>query len=102
MNTVCANEESLVGCPIMNTLPDDVLSEIFQCLQNDHATLYNLVLVARTFCRLALPILWRRPFWIPSDHIVDAILRPNNLYTCIWCIQHLDFSNLLESAALKI
>jgi len=80
----------------MNTLPDDVLSENFPCL---HATLYTLV---RTFCRIALPILWRRPFWIPSNHVVDAILRPNNRYTWIWCIQHLDFSNLLESAALKI
>lgn len=41
-------------------LPDECLLEIFKYI--DEKSLYSLLLVNRTWCRISIPLLWRKPF----------------------------------------
>ncbi|GBB89776.1 hypothetical protein RclHR1_16590002 [Rhizophagus clarus] len=43
----------------------ELTNEIIQYLRNDFSTLYSCILVNRSWCRLAIPLLWENPF---SDH----------------------------------
>ncbi|RIA93858.1 hypothetical protein C1645_803827 [Glomus cerebriforme] len=45
-----------------SVVPLDCLQEIFQYLENDMKTLYSCMLVNRTWCRINIALLWRRPF----------------------------------------
>ncbi|CAG8490385.1 1411_t:CDS:1 [Funneliformis caledonium] len=45
-----------------SALPSDCLREIFQYFVNDMTSLYCCMLVNRTWCRIIIPLLWRRPF----------------------------------------
>ncbi|RGB32471.1 hypothetical protein C1646_762837 [Rhizophagus diaphanus] len=38
--------------------------EIIKYFRNDHSTLHSCILVNRTWCRLAIPLLWENPFSI--------------------------------------
>ncbi|CAG8447042.1 4287_t:CDS:1 [Funneliformis caledonium] len=40
----------------------ETLRPILEYLNNDKKTLYSCILVNRTWCRIAVPILWRAPF----------------------------------------
>src|SRR5438445_7184253 len=43
-------------------LPPEILEEIFENLQDDKMTLHSCILVSRSWCIVAIPILWRKPF----------------------------------------
>lgn len=45
-----------------STVPLDCLQEIFQYLENDIKSLYHCMFVNRTWCRIIISLLWRRPF----------------------------------------
>ncbi|GBC00743.1 hypothetical protein RclHR1_03960017 [Rhizophagus clarus] len=45
-----------------SAVPLDCLQEIFQYLENDMKSLYRCMLVNRTWCRINIALLWRRPF----------------------------------------
>src|SRR4051812_13060810 len=45
-----------------SAVPLDCLQEIFQYLENDMTSLYRCTLVNRTWCRINIALLWRRPF----------------------------------------
>ncbi|CAG8681955.1 30380_t:CDS:1, partial [Racocetra persica] len=47
-------------------LPDDIIYDILPHLHDDMRTLYRCLLVNRLWCRITVPILWRRPFTISS------------------------------------
>lgn len=44
------------------SLTPDCFAEILVHLQDDKSTLYNCLLLNRLFCRLVIPLLWKRPF----------------------------------------
>lgn len=45
-----------------SAVPLDCLQEIFQYLENDIKSLYRCMFVNRTWCRIIIALLWRRPF----------------------------------------
>src|SRR3954452_20451456 len=45
----------------MSKLNKDVLLLIFEGLQNDRFSIYSCLLVNRTWCDTAVPILWKNP-----------------------------------------
>ncbi|RIA84512.1 hypothetical protein C1645_413003 [Glomus cerebriforme] len=46
----------------MSKLNKDILFLIFEELHNDKTSLHSLILVNRTWCEVAIPILWRDPW----------------------------------------
>ncbi|CAG8649378.1 13173_t:CDS:2 [Rhizophagus irregularis] len=47
---------------IMQKLPSNCFEEILDSMDNDRNTLFSCALVNRHWCRLSIPLLWRRPF----------------------------------------
>ncbi|GBB94510.1 hypothetical protein RclHR1_02370010 [Rhizophagus clarus] len=47
---------------IMQKLPSNCFEEIFESMDNDRNSLFSCALVNRHWCRLSIPLLWRRPF----------------------------------------
>ncbi|CAG8547741.1 10782_t:CDS:1 [Acaulospora colombiana] len=101
-------------------LPNECLQEIFSSLEGDFFTLHSATLVSRTWCKNAMPILWREPLrrdpqrtnlyrivpiflsFLPPE--IKEELQMDN--TCIVklpkhsfyypsFIRHLDFNNLI-------
>ncbi|CAG8464243.1 6546_t:CDS:1 [Ambispora gerdemannii] len=69
----------------MNSLlPPETLYEIFKHISHDTSTLFKCLLIDRTFCRFAIPYLWRQPFKRPLkeqkfDHsLVETIILSLN------------------------
>src|SRR6266542_57890 len=54
------------------SLNKDVLFLIFKELQNDSKSLYSCLLVNRTWCKIAVPILWKKPLKAKST-LFDVI-----------------------------
>ncbi|RHZ88524.1 hypothetical protein Glove_22g20 [Diversispora epigaea] len=73
----------------------ECLEEIFEHLKNDRATLYSCIFVNRLFCRLAIPLLWRRPFEYPNKY------RFRLIRTLISCLDDNQKKLLLEKG-LKV
>ncbi|CAG8506990.1 2496_t:CDS:1 [Acaulospora morrowiae] len=42
-------------------LPSDILTEIFENLEDENVTLFSCLLVKRSWCEAIVPILWRNP-----------------------------------------
>src|SRR3954471_6464562 len=47
---------------MFKNLSDDVLRIIIIELRNEQGSLYSCILVNRSWCRIAMPILWQNPF----------------------------------------
>ncbi|KAF0424713.1 hypothetical protein F8M41_006462 [Gigaspora margarita] len=46
---------------VITRLSNEVLFEIFKCLNSYYKTLFSCLLVNRKWCRIIVPILWRAP-----------------------------------------
>ncbi|GBC34066.1 uncharacterized protein OCT59_019056 [Rhizophagus irregularis] len=46
----------------------ELIYEIIKYFQNDYSTLYSCILVNKLWCRLAIPLLWKDPFSIPTKN----------------------------------
>lgn len=46
----------------MQKLPSNCFEEILESMDNDRNSLFSCALVNRHWCRLTIPLLWRRPF----------------------------------------
>ncbi|PKK59061.1 hypothetical protein RhiirC2_795374 [Rhizophagus irregularis] len=46
----------------MSQLSEDILYLVFKVLKDDKKTLYSCLLTNRTWCRIAVPILWKNPW----------------------------------------
>src|SRR6266498_3523158 len=57
----------------------ELTNEIIQHFRHDYKTLHSCILVNRSWCRLAIPLLWEDPFSIPTGnyHFIKNYL--NNL-----------------------
>ncbi|CAG8757479.1 41788_t:CDS:10, partial [Gigaspora margarita] len=51
----------------------DCYLEIIKNFEYDHQTLYNCLLVNRTFCLITLPLLWADPLYNISEHSINII-----------------------------
>ncbi|PKY24222.1 hypothetical protein RhiirB3_438701 [Rhizophagus irregularis] len=59
----------------------ELTSKIMQNFQEDFSTLHSCVLVSRSWCRLAIPLLWEDPFYkyLPKNyHFIDIYLDKLN------------------------
>jgi hypothetical protein len=59
----------------------ELTNEIIQYFQNDLSTLYSCILVNRTWCRLAIPLLWEDPFsseFPKNYHFIEIYLDKLN------------------------
>ncbi|CAI2188795.1 11098_t:CDS:1 [Funneliformis geosporum] len=57
--------------------PPEILEEIFENLDHDKTALHSSLLVNRSWCRNAVPILWRQPFRLlnkPSVKLVQTYI----------------------------
>ncbi|CAG8439783.1 2565_t:CDS:1 [Acaulospora morrowiae] len=57
-------------------LPNECLQEIFNSLDKDLYTLHSAILVSRTWCENAIPILWRRPLRYNSQRTKLYLIVP--------------------------
>ncbi|CAG8487047.1 15901_t:CDS:2 [Acaulospora morrowiae] len=73
----------------------ECLEEILEHLKNDRSTLYSCIFVNRLFCRLAIPLLWRRPFEYPNKY------RFRLIRTYISCLDD-DQKKILLDNGLKV
>ncbi|CAG8726876.1 17174_t:CDS:1, partial [Acaulospora morrowiae] len=77
--------------PASPRLNDDLIIEIIQLLQDDVTSIYKCLLCCRGWCRLFVPVLWRRPF--------SKIGTPSNykllLRTYIMCFNEEELANLI-------
>ncbi|PKY30751.1 hypothetical protein RhiirB3_447993 [Rhizophagus irregularis] len=46
----------------MSQLSEDILYLVFKVMKDDKKTLYSCLLTNRTWCRIAVPILWKNPW----------------------------------------
>src|SRR5437764_9509140 len=59
-----ANLQTMACSKLFSECLPEISTNIIQNLRNDFNTLYNLALVNRFWCRLAIPLLWEDPFSI--------------------------------------
>src|SRR4051812_48103007 len=62
-------------------LPYDVLADILDFLRDDKKTLYDCLFADRTFCQLAVPLLWSRPF--EKENTKKQYVIINTLISCL-------------------
>src|SRR5947207_10138096 len=59
-------------------IPFECLEQVFIHLLHNKSTLFNCLLVNRSWCRQVVPILWSRPFsrlrWKPSSQLVQTYI----------------------------
>ena len=53
---------------------DDCVLEILPHLINDHSSSYNCTQVNRTWCQLAIPLLWKDPFKSKKPKIIQTLI----------------------------
>src|SRR5271170_1216776 len=70
-------------------LLSETLRPILEHLRNDTKTLHECIFVNRTWCRIAIPILWRAPF---KSWLVE---QPSLITTLIGCLDDAPKSKLL-------
>ncbi|RGB28725.1 hypothetical protein C1646_767488 [Rhizophagus diaphanus] len=51
----------------MSQLSEDILYLVFKVLKDDKKTLYSCLLTNRTWCRIAVPILWKNPWKLKNS-----------------------------------
>ncbi|CAB5200545.1 unnamed protein product [Rhizophagus irregularis] len=56
-----------MSCSKLINLPE-LTYEVIKYFQNDYSTLHSCVLVNRSWCRLAIPLLWENPFSISTGN----------------------------------
>ncbi|KAG9287677.1 hypothetical protein G9A89_000089 [Geosiphon pyriformis] len=68
-------------------LPVDILQEIVEQLVDDKKTLYICLFVSRLWCRIIIPVLWRRPFHLLHISNVTSPFKFRQLLTvCFWTL----------------
>ncbi|RGB22670.1 hypothetical protein C1646_775726 [Rhizophagus diaphanus] len=73
----------------------ELTDEIIQYFRYDYSTLYSCILVNRSWCRLAIPLLWEDPFSVPTQNYqVIEILLVN--------LNEKDKAHLIEHGIIKI
>ncbi|CAG8518375.1 7982_t:CDS:1 [Funneliformis caledonium] len=77
-------------------LNEDVIIQIIKHLQDDKLNLYNCLFICRQWCRLTIPLLWKRPFSEISFNKRNRLLR-----TYITCLNE-EEANTLIAHDLKI
>src|ERR1051325_8579941 len=59
-------------------IPFECLEQVFIHLLHNKSTLFNCLLVSRSWCRQVVPLLWSRPFhrlqWKPSSHLIQTYI----------------------------
>ncbi|CAB4393069.1 unnamed protein product [Rhizophagus irregularis] len=79
---------------MISTLPTDCLNKIFECLEEDKATLHSCLLVNRLWCRISVEILWRN-IW--DLKCIDQIIR-----TLIDCLPNESKDLLINNGVISI
>ncbi|CAI2176875.1 7944_t:CDS:2 [Funneliformis geosporum] len=74
-------------------LPPECLVAVFELLENDISALYSCIRVNRHWCRLAVPVLWRRPF----EHVYPEVYGSRAINTYINCLSKDDKQRLISS-----
>ncbi|CAG8764924.1 30241_t:CDS:2 [Gigaspora margarita] len=76
----------------------DCYAVIMDYLQDDKATLHSCVLVNRMWCRLAVPLLWSRPFNLVSQNKLNTIERNASLIisTYVSCFSDLERQRFID------
>ncbi|PKY60688.1 hypothetical protein RhiirA4_484661 [Rhizophagus irregularis] len=85
----------------MSQLSEDILYLIFKILKDDKRTLYSCLLTNRTWCRTAVPILWKNPWklkdsgWKQMLNVIISHLsnESRNILKniCIWILVSIDY-----------
>ncbi|RIB24069.1 hypothetical protein C2G38_2070883 [Gigaspora rosea] len=90
-----SSSSQLVPSSIMTP---DCFAVILDYLQDDKATLHSCVLVNRMWCRLAVPLLWSRPFNLVSQNKLNTIERNASLIisTYVNCFSDLERQRLID------
>ncbi|UZO26920.1 uncharacterized protein OCT59_019132 [Rhizophagus irregularis] len=101
----------------------ELIYEIIEYFQNDYSTLHSCILVNKLWCRLAIPLLWKNPFSIPTGNynfieiylynlnkylkeilneyqIIDSLLTSNTLFNYPSYIKYLNISKINPSIEL--
>src|SRR6266542_5545016 len=59
-------------------IPFECLEQVFLHLLHSKSTLFNCLLVNRSWCRQVVPILWSQPFsrlqWKPSSQLIQTYI----------------------------
>jgi hypothetical protein len=76
-----------------SSVPLDCLQEIFQYLENDMKSLYRCMLVNRTWCRINIALLWRRPF----EYSETTRKYPELIRTYITCLPKSSKDNICKA-----
>ncbi|RIA91672.1 hypothetical protein C1645_821679 [Glomus cerebriforme] len=59
----------------------EITNEIIQYFHHDYKTLYSCILINRSWCRLAIPLLWEDPFskkYPKNYHFIEVLLHNLN------------------------
>ncbi|CAB4413917.1 unnamed protein product [Rhizophagus irregularis] len=59
---------------MISTLPIDCLNKVFECLEEDKATLHSCLLVNRLWCRISVEILWRNIWGFNLAQIIRTLI----------------------------
>ncbi len=65
-------------------LPNDCLSEIFECLEDDKFSLHSCLLISRPWCEIAVRFLWKNIWDFP--HIIYSHVSLSILSTLTACL----------------
>ena len=77
----------------------DILFLLFEKLQNDSRSLFSCLLVNRSWCKIAIPILWRNP-WCYEDNI--NYQKKGSLYHIITFSLPKDVKEFLTSQGIQL
>ncbi|RIA95666.1 hypothetical protein C1645_872603 [Glomus cerebriforme] len=66
---------------MQSILPYDCIVDILKFLRDDKKALYDCLFVNRTFCQLAIPLLWSRPF--EKENMKKSYIIINTLMGCL-------------------
>ncbi|PKB96116.1 hypothetical protein RhiirA5_435411 [Rhizophagus irregularis] len=59
---------------MISTLPIDCLNKVFECLEENKATLHSCLLVNRLWCRISVEILWRNIWGFNHAQIIRTLI----------------------------
>src|SRR5688572_7415601 len=84
---------------MLSKVNEDILFLLFEKLQNDSRSFFSCLLVNRSWCKIAIPILWRNP-WCYEDNI--NYQEKGSLYHIIFFSLSNDAKGLLTSQRFQL
>src|ERR1044072_9563136 len=90
------HRHTLTKSSFASKLTYDCLEEICKHLKDDRSSLFSCILLNRSWCKMAIPVLWSRPFVNP--------MYGNNLnifWTYVACLP-IDKKQLLANKGIKL